>query len=567
MGGMRSQYWIDLHDHYDFHRNRGAVLLSLRQRILDGQYRPEPPMSIRLEKANGICRRLSVPSAEDAVVLQTIVECISPSIIKKAPSKNAYYSRSHKNKKPRIDIEADYIWFVQYKKFANRLQEFASTSNFLLVTDVANYFDNIELSSLRNSISSMGEIKEVIMDILFNILDEFRWRSDYLPAPGRGLPQVDFDAPRLLGHAFLFELDKEIAKCTDDNFVRWMDDIDIPADSEESCKHLLCRLDEILNARGLRLNGSKTKILNAELAKQYLFSDENKNLDLIEEAIKETKADNQNVPNEALQARFDKFFCESRSGRWDKVLKRYIGLFSKTNDNYIESFLPDLLSNFPAVRDNIFSYYSSLGYSDNRLKQIVNYLTSEHCIDDVSMFSAVRVLIGWKLDWESEGADRIRWLANEMEKERRHNLVGPIWINAKYSAPGELRNFINHNKNRWLSTHYLARQVAATLPRLRLLPDFCQQVERWISERGLNDAASVIKNLDDIRTREKFEKPEMSYFKHGEVANKAFPLHKFLICMDVLQSGKFNYDEKQKLKLYLLNNVQDPIYKRYFSMT
>ncbi|MBP2294508.1 RNA-directed DNA polymerase [Azospirillum rugosum] len=248
--GMRSQYWLDLHDNYDFHRNIRERLTQLRQDIRKGNYKPAPPLFLRLEKSNGICRRIAVPSAEDAVVLQTVVEKIAPHILNMQPSENAFYSRSHKANLPRINFEIDYVWFVQYRKFVKKLERITDAYPYLIVADVANYFDNIDLKSLRNVVSSLTGMGEDILDFLFFCLEGFSWRPDYLPPTGSGLPQVDFDAPRLLGHAFLFEIDKDLASMTDDVFVRWMDDIDIPSKSEEEAKVLLCRLDELLMTRG-----------------------------------------------------------------------------------------------------------------------------------------------------------------------------------------------------------------------------------------------------------------------------------------------------------------------------
>ncbi|MBP2294507.1 hypothetical protein [Azospirillum rugosum] len=181
------------------------------------------------------------------------------------------------------------------------------------------------------------------------------------------------------------------------------------------------------------------------------------------------------------------------------------------------------------------------------------------------MFSAVRVLVGWHIEWNDDAAHRIRELAIQIEKEDRHNLVGSVWLNAKYAEDGQLRNFINYNTSRWLSSSFLARQVVATLPRLRRMQKLCTEIERKVSDRGLSGAASVLRNLDNIRLAEKFDGRDILYFKHGNAADKTFPLHKFLICLEVLQSENFGSEEKSKLKRFLLENVKDPIYKMFFA--
>src|SRR5690606_28147102 len=172
----------------------------------------------------------------------------------------------------------EYFWFIRWKEFSKRRMSFASTFSTICITDIANYFDTIEFSQLRNILSSICSVDEVILDFLFMMLEAFCWTPDYLPFMGKGLPQVNFDAPRILSHAFLFEADKLLAKRTNEHFVRWVDDITIAADSEEEGKAILRDLDELLMTRGLRLNSGKTVILNATDAVQHLWRDENQYL-------------------------------------------------------------------------------------------------------------------------------------------------------------------------------------------------------------------------------------------------------------------------------------------------
>src|SRR3546814_18400142 len=73
---------LDLHDYYDFHRNQSAITQRLRNDILNGNYKPSSPLTIRVEKKAGITRRICIPSAEDAVVLQSLSEELYPDIKK-----------------------------------------------------------------------------------------------------------------------------------------------------------------------------------------------------------------------------------------------------------------------------------------------------------------------------------------------------------------------------------------------------------------------------------------------------------------------------------------------------
>src|SRR5262249_18327595 len=149
--GLRQQAISDLHDFLDVHRHLKSYLKTLRRDVISGNYRPNPPEVILLEKRDGISRRLMLPSPGDALLLQTIVETLEPEIKKKQPHPSAFYSRSHDH--PRIenvDGTFAYPWWLLWPEFQKRIWRFAEAHEYLVVTDISNYFDCIPLGALRN---------------------------------------------------------------------------------------------------------------------------------------------------------------------------------------------------------------------------------------------------------------------------------------------------------------------------------------------------------------------------------------------------------------------------------
>jgi hypothetical protein len=213
---------------------------------------------------------------------------LEPIILGEQISKKVFYARSHQVPKTEADLDEtfDYSWNRMWPQFQERIYQFTSTFDYVVVTDIANYFDNVTLRQLRNVISAYGKIEGSLMDFLFFILEAFVWRPDYLPFSGVGLPQLQFDAPRLLAHGFLYEVDNHLNKSTKGNFVRWMDDIDFGVNSIEDAKRILKELDELLLTRGLRLNLGKTQILSSTDAKEYFFPDLNRFLTILTKRIK-----------------------------------------------------------------------------------------------------------------------------------------------------------------------------------------------------------------------------------------------------------------------------------------
>jgi hypothetical protein len=188
--GFREQDVLDLHDYNDFHWGRATLFENLHAEISSGRYFPGKSTPVRVEKRHGVTRTLVLPTPEDAVVLQCIVESILPLVLPKQPSKNSFFSRSHGFSLPEIKFHKDYIWFKRWVEFTKIRVKVASTHKYVLITDIANYFDNIDYRHLRNMLSTFGGIEEVTQDILFSVLDAISWRPDYLPSPGRSLPQV-----------------------------------------------------------------------------------------------------------------------------------------------------------------------------------------------------------------------------------------------------------------------------------------------------------------------------------------------------------------------------------------
>ncbi|MCK4252708.1 RNA-directed DNA polymerase [candidate division WOR-3 bacterium] len=280
---MRSLDILDLHDYYDFNYSIEERVKHIVKSILSGRYKAHPPLIFKVEKKLGICRHLMLPNPSDALVLQTIVESISVAINDSKPTEKAYYSRDKHNMKLPHEIrepgEYPLHWRKQWKRFQKEILKFSDEYKYLVVTDLTNYFDNIGLRELRHIISSRIHTHEVILDFLFNLIEQLSWNPDYLPTSLKGLPTINLEAPRLLAHALLFELDEILDAKTDGSFVRWMDDINFGVDSVDKACEILGAMNDVLKSRGLALNLGKTTYYTVEEAERHFLVKENKYLD------------------------------------------------------------------------------------------------------------------------------------------------------------------------------------------------------------------------------------------------------------------------------------------------
>jgi hypothetical protein len=81
----------DLYDNYDFNYNIDNHAKHLRKNILSGMYRTEQPVFYRTEKKLGVCRLLVIPSPNDALVLQVVIEAIAKQVIDAQPTNRAFF--------------------------------------------------------------------------------------------------------------------------------------------------------------------------------------------------------------------------------------------------------------------------------------------------------------------------------------------------------------------------------------------------------------------------------------------------------------------------------------------
>jgi hypothetical protein len=153
---MRDQYIYDPIEHLDFHKNLSANCAQLENLVCSGSYTPAPSKRILIEKSKGLCRQLVIPTVQDALVLQCLSDNLYRDINGKAPSKHAFFEpQDHVFSKAKSSLYADpeYGSFRAWLNFQKEIFQFTKTRKYVVVTDIANYYDFISYSHLRNIIA------------------------------------------------------------------------------------------------------------------------------------------------------------------------------------------------------------------------------------------------------------------------------------------------------------------------------------------------------------------------------------------------------------------------------
>lgn len=557
----------DIFDYYDFNYNIELRANAIRNDILSGNYKAFKPLIYRVEKKFGVCRHIIIPQPSDSLVMQIITELIHSPIISKQPSPNAFYSRDrHTVNKPHeaTDIEYGLNWVDQWKKMQRQIYKFNESKNLVIVTDLTNYFDNIHIDELKKVILSIVQIDEVLLDLLFRIIEEVSWKPDYLPYSGKGLPVINVESVRLLAHSFLFELDEVIKNKANNNFARWMDDITIGIDSKKEAIELISCISDLLKSRGLAINLSKTAILDPKEARFHFQIDSNIYLDSF--ADLKTSDSNFKKSIRELNGKFKQHLKHRGARYWDKITKRFISTFGKFRSYLILKDVEKLYLDYPNLRPNILTYLFALGFNKRTSAILVNIANNVSIYDDISLFQICKLLTDWNIPNTTENSNFIRDFQNLIFRTKTSfDFYCVIWVKAKYDHPEDLLNFIIKYKNLWEKEAFLRRQTTSVLARVLIYSEdkVVKILENQISS-GIMDTVSIATQIKLFSKQVALDK-KLSYYLFPTLKPKQYPLSKFLILCSILNSEVIRRDLgiRRKIKEY----VNDAYYLKWLEIS
>jgi hypothetical protein len=563
---LRSLDLKDLYDHYDFNYNIEERANIIRHELLSGNYKTSQPLVYRIEKKLGICRHLIIPQPSDALIFQVLVENLSKEILLNQPSINAFYSRDkHKiSKKPHDSDDYNFNWRSQWKKLQKKIYRFNEEKNLIVVTDLANYYDSINIYELRKVFTSYSKINEVVIDLMFKIIEEFSWKPDYLPYSSRGLPTTNLEGIRLLAHSFLFEVDKVIKNKTNNSFTRWMDDITIGVDSRKDGIEILSIVSDMLKSRGLALNLSKTNIYNEKDAFYHFQIEANRYIDSIEN----TKINDSRYKDicKELDERFKKHFEDTGAKYWDKIAKRYITMYGKLQYNAILKELPNIYIKFPVLRENLIYLLKNIGYNELTSENVLNIIDNIDVFDDRSLYQLSSLVTEWEIPINLYSEKFLnhferRLIKLSLSRGNSSDFYSIIWFKAKYNDPIKLLSFLQKYNNKWQTDAFLRRQVTAVLARLLNIDK--KSTEALLQNQITSGVANTVTLANQIFIFSSIEKLDnkLMYYLFPKQLQKPYPLSKFLVLCSVLNSEHIRLNNQ--VKNLVMKSISDPYYLKW----
>jgi hypothetical protein len=468
---MRQQLLADGVENFDFHVFRSIECKKLSQLILNGDYVPQRPQRILVEKSKGLCRQLVIPSVQDAIILQCLSDALYDDIRNSAPTAKSFYQPQQQRFSSRKDGYGTLGAWLNYQK---GLFAFSKTRRFVAVTDIANYYDSISYAHLRNVISGLAGVEECVLDMLIFILSDLLWQPDYTPRIEIGLPQMNLDAPRLLAHCFLYELDAYLDSNPHRDFVRYMDDIDIGVDSIIDAKQALRSVDLVLQAKQVRLNSGKTQILTNGEALRHFRVFENYRIDSVKARIDTKSKSGVSVQRERIhvQARIAKGLINKAfdKGSGEKILKRWINLAATVDGRISGANLSQIIKLRPSMRETVYSFIRARPLTGMRAKILADCARSGLFVDDAAMVDLANHLVETRVMRRHDIHDHLQTVIDSADPKTYYGFYCRVWLQSKYSSLEALLDTLSNNGKAWIAHDRLGRLVGSLAPLFRRDP-------------------------------------------------------------------------------------------------
>ena len=567
---MRKQIIPDAVEFLDFHMEHRQRCSALEALICNGDYIPAPVLRMKVEKGKGLCRQIALPSPAEALILQALSDSLWKDIKSKAPSSTAFFAPQDqpfsKLNPLKEEDEFGYGPIESWLDFQQEVLKFSQTRDYVVVTDIANYYDGILHSFLRSILSDYGLEREYALDLLLYILEAMLWRPDYMPNFGIGLPQMDLDAPRLLAHTHLFEVDELFEKDPDVDFARYMDDMDFGVDTLAKAKSVLRDLDLTLHTRNIRINSGKTTIMTREDAAKYFRVAENMALLSLSNKI-EAATPNKSVIYKRLVARAIKSGLKKNlfdQGNGGKILKRLLGIAFRNGIAIDDASFRNIIYDRPALRDYLFRGWIRSPNYESQMPIVIGYLGSGQAVDDYSKI-AIATSISSAIHQYALPSTVLYEIVFHLKGGDPFALYARVLLASRLDTPSRLLAEIVKTKGTWSRHAFLSRLVASFYGLFVHTPLF-SDFEAVVKRHGGTEGMSVYEFHHSIANDSKGYYSAKSFIEAGNPSMPVGISHaKILMLATALWNKAIPKIERAKLLGVHTKAMNDTYYRQMLS--
>jgi len=377
-----------------------------KESIDQGKYEVKNLRRIWVPKRGYFLRPGSIPHLEDRMLFQAIIDKIAGELEALLPpfeQQLVFSSRLTKDPQSKGMFQHPRDLWIAFQKKAVEYCEEPSTRH-VLVSDIASYFENIDLRLLADTLTSSG-ISPVYTEAIRQILT--KWANGRT----RGLPQML--APcSLLGNVYLSQIDKSMV-LFGYKYIRYVDDIRIFVSSQIELRQALLDLTDQLKNCYLDVQSSKTQFYTAEKHREDLtilkkhFTEagieESEDIDSLyfqdPEFFEETDLTEERLGEQIQDEKLMLFLQNILSNQYqydDRHLRYCINRLGIKKNPAARDLVLSRLADMPQETATFVGYLSrirQLAWNEETIEQIVNFLTSEFNIYDWQMMWLLVFLI------------------------------------------------------------------------------------------------------------------------------------------------------------------------------
>jgi retron-type reverse transcriptase len=394
---IRDDFVFDIIDFDDIRYNLSQVISSLHAQIKSNQYYPVPVIRIGVPKNFHSVRPGTVIPPIDLIVLYSIAQQLAPLLdVFLSDSAFAYRLNPRAGKsgehlfkdkeepkaqgaKPDDKIPAiiekaseetdfPYNWFINWKAFHELSKEASKEYEYVAVTDITAFFENISLDLLREILKEkLNTSERELIDRLFRTLEFWSWTPDGNLPRGIGLLQGN-DVSSFISNLYLLDLDVAMLDVVGGNqtkYYRYVDDVKLFTSDQDEARRALVRLEEVLRKLNLNVQSAKTKIVPADEV-----------FDPVVDLWLERMGDDSDDKTDAAIKFFETVFNANELERWQRPYSRCLTVLRNANDDRaVDTALKLFLTN-PSHRllTRNFTYLHNFATSHKYGVEIANRL-------------------------------------------------------------------------------------------------------------------------------------------------------------------------------------------------